>query len=61
MIKLFVAPSGSDTDGNGSIEQPFASIKAAQQRIRRSIAQNELTEDAYILLREGTYYLTQAV
>ena len=61
MIKLFVAPSGSDTDGNGSIGQPFASIKAAQQRIRRSIAQNELTEDAYILLREGTYYLTQAV
>ena len=57
-ISLFVSPSGSDT-ANGTMEQPFASIKRALKLVveQRTKGKNDAVT---IYLRAGTYYRTSA-
>jgi hypothetical protein len=54
---FFVAPRGSDANP-GTKERPFATISRAQEAVRRRIAAG-LKADVTVLLRGGTYELTQ--
>ena len=58
---IFVAVSGSDTVGDGSFEDPFATIPAAQAMVRKMIENGGLTQDVTICLREGTYYQKEPI
>lgn len=51
--ELFVSPTGDDSN-TGAIDQPFASIERARDKIREL---QPLDKPAIIYLREGTYEL----
>lgn len=55
-IQLFVAPNGSDTNGNGSIEQPFASLERARDEIRKLKNEGKKGNGIQVNLREGIYF-----
>jgi len=57
--QIFVAPNGSDTNGNGSIEQPFASLERARDEIRKLKSEGETDNGIHVNLREGIYYLPE--
>lgn len=57
---IFVSSNGSDENGDGSLNSPFASIKAAQNAVRKRIGEG-LTEDVYVAVREGIYYLSEPI
>lgn len=61
MLKIYVAVTGSDTSGNGSFEHPYATIQTAQADVRAAIADGGLTDDAYIYVRGGTYYMSTPI
>lgn len=54
--QVFVAPSGSDTDGKGSIEQPFASLERARDEIRKLKSEGKTEHGIQVNLRKGLYY-----
>ena len=54
--QIFVAPNGSDTNGNGSIEQPFASLERARDEIRQQKKAGKEGKSFTVFLREGTYF-----
>lgn len=60
--ELWVAPNGSDAN-SGTREQPFASLAMAQRRVRelRRQADASISDGATIVLRGGTYELTNPV
>ncbi len=60
-LEIFVSADGSDETGDGSFENPYATIKEAQCVVRAAIRDSGLTEDAYIYIRGGTYYLDEPV
>jgi hypothetical protein len=51
-----VAPNGSDTNGAGSIEQPFASLERARDEIRQQKKAGKEGKSFTVFLREGTYF-----
>jgi len=53
---FFVSPSGSDSNP-GTFAQPFATIGRAQTGVRGIL--NGRTSSVVVMVREGTYYLTQ--
>ena len=56
---LYVSPMGDD--GNpGSVDKPIATIAHARDIVRQIIA-NGLKEDVQVLLRGGTYHLSETV
>lgn len=57
---IYVAPSpgGNDLLGDGSIASPFATLHKAQTEARNHIGIT-MTEDVNIIVRSGTYRLTQ--
>ena len=55
-IQIFVATNGSDTNGTGSIGQPFASPERARDEIRMLKKEGEIYKVFQVNLREGTYY-----
>ncbi len=57
--QIFVAPSGSDTNGNGSVGQPFASLERARDEIRKLKSEGETDNGIHVNLREGIYYLPE--
>jgi len=57
--QIFVAPNGSDTNGTGSIEQPFASLERARDEIRKLKSEGKSDNGMHVYLREGTYFLTE--
>ncbi|MBQ4628421.1 MAG: hypothetical protein IJB44_05025, partial [Clostridia bacterium] len=61
IIKLYVATNGCDECGNGSFDRPFATVGAAQKVIREAIKNGGLTDDAYIYIKGGTYYLNDTI
>lgn len=56
---FYVSPAGSDA-GVGTLDAPFSTIAQAQARVRTEIAAG-LSQDVVVLLREGTYPLTEAL
>jgi hypothetical protein len=54
-LKLFVSPTGSDAQGDGSAAAPFASPARARDELRTR--RSGSSERADVLLRAGTYYL----
>ena len=54
--QLFVATNGSDSNGTGTIGQPFASPERARDEIRRLKKEGEIDKGYQVNLREGTYY-----
>ena len=57
-ISLFVSPGGSDT-ANGTMEQPFSSIKKALKSVVEQRAKGK-NDAVTIYLRAGTYYRTSS-
>jgi len=55
-VDLYVAPTGSDQNP-GTLSQAFATLKQAQLEARKSAGR----EAVNIFLREGTYYLPEAL
>ncbi len=51
-----VSPSGSDA-GNGSDEQPFATLQRAQQAVRELLASGPQETDIVVLIGDGLYTL----
>ena len=60
-LEIYVAAGGSDKTGDGSFENPYATIREAQSAVRTVIRDIGLTEDAYIYIRGGTYYLDSPI
>ena len=60
-LEIFVSADGSDETGDGSFENPYATIKEAQCVVRTTIRDGGLTEDAHIYIRGGTYYLSEPI
>jgi|GEM_PF-6098233 len=54
-IAFYVATNGSDL-GNGTIENPFATISRAQDAVR-NLAASGLSDNATVWLRGGTYFI----
>lgn len=52
--QLYVAPSGSDTDGDGSAARPFQTLVKAQVAARAALAQGD--GGVIVWLREGVHY-----
>ncbi len=59
-IQIFVATNGSDTNGTGKIEQPFASLERARDEIRKLKKEGESDKGFQVKLREGIYYRTES-
>ncbi len=57
---VYVATDGSDEKGDGTLENPYATIQAAQEAVRKAIREG-LDGDTYIYIREGTYYLDEGI
>src|SRR5262245_19834489 len=55
---LFVAPNGRD-DNPGTAEKPLATLAAARDAIRRMKARSDLRTGATVLVRGGTYVLSE--
>lgn len=56
----YVSTSGSDLTGDGSIENPFASIEKAKNAVKTNLVAG-LTKDVHVYVRGGTYYLDNAI
>ncbi len=57
--ELFVATTGSDLTGDGSIDNPYASVERARDELR---AYSQLIENgAVVYLREGTYIVGNTI
>lgn len=56
---IHVSPSGHDTSGDGTIGKPYASLERARQHVRTLNA--TLSADLTVLLRGGTYSLSEPV
>lgn len=54
---FFVSPSGNDAN-SGTKQEPYASLRRAQQAVRQRIARG-LDSDVHVFLRAGTYELTE--
>ena len=57
--QLYVSPTGSDA-GPGTRDKPFATLARARDAVRKRIAAG-LKADVLVLLRGGTYRLTEPV
>ncbi|MCA1761261.1 MAG: hypothetical protein LC658_15940, partial [Bacteroidales bacterium] len=57
--QIFVAPNGSDTNGTGSIEQPFASLERVRDEIRMLKNEGDADKGFHVTLREGNYYRSE--
>src|SRR5262245_65862236 len=55
---LFVAPGGRD-DNPGTAEKPLATLAGARDAIRRRKARGSLRTSATVLVRGGTYLLSE--
>lgn len=56
---IYVAADGSDSNGDGSIEKPYATIYKARDAVRE--INDDMTENITIYFRGGTYYLDQTI
>lgn len=57
-IKVYVSPSGSDSN-TGTIDWPFASLSAALQYVRVLRTQGKITDAVEILVAGGSYLLNE--
>ncbi len=58
-IEVFVATNGNDFTGDGSMENPYATIERARDEIR---SYNDFIEmGAVVYLREGTYVISEGI
>src|SRR5262249_43598290 len=57
---FFVAPVGRD-DNPGTRERPFATLARARDAVRRLKADSGMTAGVTVLIRDGTYHLTEPV
>lgn len=58
-ITLYVAPNGSDTEGDGTIEKPYASFKKVQNVVRT--LNHNMDSDIIVYLRGGTYCIDETI
>ncbi len=61
ILDIYISPAGSDDTGDGSASAPYATVKAAQEKLRRIIREGKLTGDAHIYFREGTYFIREDI
>jgi hypothetical protein len=54
-----VAPNGEDSNGSGSIGQPFASLEKARDEIRKLKNEGKTNNGVHVNLREGVYSLPE--
>lgn len=59
MAEFYLAPSGDDIHGNGTIEKPWATLERAQHAVRA--INGDMTDNIVVCLRGGTYRLRQTV
>ncbi|RZM21248.1 MAG: right-handed parallel beta-helix repeat-containing protein, partial [Pedobacter sp.] len=55
-LTIYVSPKGKDTN-SGTAREPFASLEAARNHVRKLRAQDQLTGPVEILVANGTYYM----
>lgn len=53
---IYISPTGSDTGGNGSIDNPYATLQKARDVVRTM--NSNMTGDIIVYLRGGTYTLS---
>jgi len=64
LAEIFVAVNGSDTDGDGSRESPFATIAKAKEKVRQikqSLPEQKMTGDIIVYIGAGDYYLNETI
>ena len=59
-IVLYVSPDGSDTDGNGGLDFPYATITRARDAVR-TLRQSGRAGNVVVELRGGTYYVDSGI
>jgi hypothetical protein len=59
MKEIYVANTGNDTTGDGSLSNPFATIERARDEVR-TINQN-MTGNIYVYLRGGNYRISNTI
>lgn len=57
--QIFVATNGSDINGAGSKDKPFASLERARDEIRKLKNEGESDQGFHVNLREGNYYRSE--
>ena len=55
----YISPSGSDTTGDGSIDNPWMTIQKAQNVVRT--INGDMTGDIYVYLRGGDYFIDSTI
>ena len=59
---IYVSVNGSDADGDGTKEKPYATIPAARDAIRAKKADSGLPDGGItVLIQEGTYRITEPI
>jgi hypothetical protein len=56
---LYVATTGSDTDGDGTLKNPFASLKRAQNSSRK--LSPSAASPVTVIVRAGKYYMSETL
>jgi hypothetical protein len=59
-LSFFISPSGSDTEGDGTISSPWATPSRAQQAVRDAVALGA-NSDIFVYLRGGLYSLSSTL
>jgi len=59
--EFYVAPTGNDTTGDGTLGSPFATVDRARTAVRAYVQSHTLTDDVVVYLRGGTYELSAPV
>ena len=59
-LDYYVSGSGND-EGEGTREQPFKTVRKAQQQVRTLLQQGPQTEDVNVRISPGVYPLTAAL
>ncbi|MDY6314912.1 MAG: hypothetical protein SPL89_07060, partial [Clostridia bacterium] len=61
-LAYFVAPNGNDATGDGTIGKPYATMKAAKEKIKALIAADALPEgEVIVYFRGGRYPVTETI
>ncbi|MGQ7868141.1 right-handed parallel beta-helix repeat-containing protein [Sunxiuqinia sp. sy24] len=59
-VEIFVATDGDNSRGDGSIENPFASLERARDEIRKLKKEGKAENSFHVNLREGIYFRTES-
>lgn len=60
-VKIYVAVTGSDSAGDGSVDNPFLTLEKAKGYVKQLRTNNELDVPVEVIFREGTYRFSSKV